>query len=112
MSSYHIAIGDTMADVFGIFDPQALVVLVVALIGVIPAVLYRNKVDDWFLYTYGFLFVAALATNLEYLLLPEMLNVMEHVVGNMGAGIAFAASAYLYRQRNIVGETGEVDLEV
>lgn len=100
-----------MATVFGVFDAQAMVVLAVALIGIVPVVLYREKTSRWFVYAYGCLLVAALATNLEYVFLPEVLNVTEHVVGNMGAGIAFAVAAYMYRKETIEAED-EIDAEL
>jgi hypothetical protein len=97
-----------MSQVFGVFGAASLVILVVAVVGLIPVVLYRKTTANWFLYAYGFLFVAAFATNFENLLLPDLLNYTEHFVGNLGAGIAFAVAAYVYRKNRIVtdGETG------
>jgi hypothetical protein len=90
-----------MTTVFGVFGPQAFVVLVVAVIGAIPVALYYEKTPKWFLVPYGFLLIAAFATNFENVFLPDTLNFIEHLVGNMGAGIAFALAAYMYRQRSI-----------
>lgn len=84
---------------FGGLDPQAMVVLVVALIGTVPIVLYRKRTDTWFIVAFGCLLTAAIATNAENVILPDVLNLTEHVVGNMGAGVAFAVAAYLYRVR-------------
>ena len=93
-----------MTTVFGVFGPQAFVVLIVAVIGVIPVMLYYERTPRWFLVPYGFLFVAAFATNFENAFLPNLLNFTEHLVGNMGAGIAFALAAYMYRQQSITAE--------
>lgn len=96
-----------MAEIFGVFGPQAFVVLVVALIGLVPVALYFEKTSRWFILPYVFLFVAAFATNFENLLLPDLLNLTEHFVGNLGAGIAFALAAYMYRKQSITGPAGE-----
>lgn len=93
-----------MTQIFGVFGAQAFVVLVVAVIGLVPVVLYRHKTPRWFLVPYAFLFVAAFATNFENLLLPNALNFTEHLVGNMAAGLAFAAAAYVHRRRSILGD--------
>ena len=93
-----------MADVFGLFDPQALVVLMVALIGAVPVALYYEKTDKWFVAAYGFLLFAAVVTNLENVLLGDVLNFLEHSVGNLGAGVAFAVAAYRYRIRRVAGQ--------
>jgi hypothetical protein len=45
--------------------------------------------------------VAAFATNVEDLFLPAVLNLVEHLVGSLGAGIAFATAAYMSRERQI-----------
>jgi hypothetical protein len=101
-----------MAEVFGVFGAATFVVLIVAVIGVVPVVLYREKTANWFLYAYGFLLVAAFATNFENLLLPDLLNYTEHFVGNLGAGLAFAVAAYTYRKNNIEGgDESEADVE-
>lgn len=93
-----------MAEVFGVFGAATFVILVVAIVGLVPVVLYRDTTANWFLYAYGFLFVAAFTTNFENLLLPDLLNFTEHYVGNLGAGIAFAVAAYTYRKNRIGGD--------
>ncbi|WP_136688469.1 hypothetical protein [Halorhabdus amylolytica] len=98
-----------MTTIFGVFDAQAFVVLIIAVVGLAPVLLYRTKTSRWFLFAYAFLFVAAFTTNFENVLLPEVLNLVEHIVGNMGTGIAFAVAAYMYRRQTITAdaETGE-----
>jgi len=96
-----------LSTVFGTFGAQTLVVLIVALVGLVPVVLYRQETPRWFVVAYGFLFVAAFATNFENLFLPTVLNLTEHFVGNLGAGVAFAVAAYVYRQDHIDGTDGE-----
>lgn len=93
-----------MAEIFGVFGAATFVVLIVAVIGLVPAVIYRKSTDKWFLIAYGFLVVAAFATNFENLFLPQVLNLTEHFVGNLGAGVAFAVAAYVYRKNRIEGD--------
>lgn len=102
-----------MAEVLGTFEPQALMVLIVASVGLVPVLLYYERTPQWFVYPYGFLLVGAIATNLENVVLPDLLNLVEHFVGNMGAGAAFAAAAYVYRKQTIEDDGTEppVDTE-
>jgi len=93
-----------MSEIFGVFGAATFVILVVAVVGLVPVVLYRERTPNWFLVAYGFLFVAAFATNFENLLLGDLLNLTEHYVGNLGAGLAFAVAAYTYRKRRIEGD--------
>lgn len=93
-----------MTTVLGSIGAQTFVVLMIAVIGVVPVVLYRHETPTMFLVPYAFLAVAAFATNVENLVLPDALNLVEHFVGNLGAGLSFAAAAYLYR-RQAVGDT-------
>ena len=94
-----------MAEVLGVFDAQAFVVLVVAVIGLVPVLLYRKATPTVLVVPYAFLTVAAFATNFENVILPDVLNFTEHLVGNLGAGVGFAVAAYLYRQRSITDES-------
>lgn len=48
---------------------------------------------------YGFLLLGAIRTNVENLLFHDVLNFIEHSVGNLGAGIAMAVLAYVHRHR-------------
>lgn len=90
-------------SVFGL-DPASSVILIVAVLGLVPVVQYYRKTYNWFVYAYVCLFVAAFATNFEDLLLPTVLNLTEHVVGNLGAGVTIALAAYFYRKERIVGD--------
>lgn len=90
-----------MATIFGL-DPSSSVILAVAVIGIVPVVLYYKKTYRWFVYAYACMVVAAFATNFESLFLPNVLNLTEHVVGNLGTGIALALAAYLYRKEHIL----------
>lgn len=83
----------------GSLNPQELVVLIVALGGLVPVVLYLQETSPWFVIAYGFLVVGAITTNVENLLWHDLFNFIEHAVGNMGAGIAFAIAAYKQRQK-------------
>jgi 4-amino-4-deoxy-L-arabinose transferase-like glycosyltransferase len=93
-----------MATVFGVFEAASFVILVVAVIGVVPVALYHKKTPTWFITAYACFFIAAFATNFENVLLGDLLNGVEHVFGNLGAGISLAVAAYLYRKNNIKGD--------
>jgi len=82
-----------------VFDPQELVVLLVALGGVFPlAVFYRERTRLLVL-VYAFLLVGAVSTNLEALVFPDALNLVEHGVGYLGVGLALALFATRERGR-------------
>lgn len=90
-----------------ILNPQELVVLIVAVGGLVPLAMYYHKTSRWFVLAYGFLLVGAITTNVENLLWHDTFNFIEHAIGNMGAGIAFAIGAYVHRQK-ITGSSGEI----
>jgi hypothetical protein len=92
-----------MATILG-FGAESFVVLIMAVIGLGPVLYYFEKTPIWFTAAYGFLFVAAFATSVEELFLPDVLNLIEHYVGNLGAGVAFAIAAYTYRKQHITAE--------
>lgn len=75
-------------------DPSELVVLLVGLGGLIPVALYARDLPRWVIVAYGFLLLGAITTNVEHLLWHDAVNAVEHGVGNLGAGIAFAVIAY------------------
>lgn len=93
-----------MTQVFGAFGPQAFVVLIVGIIGLVPVALYYSQIPSVIALPYAFLMAAAIATNIENVVLPDVLNLTEHYVGNLGAGVSFAVAAYLYRQRYILDD--------
>lgn len=95
-----------MAEIAGM-DPQSLVILIVALVGLVPVLMYYQETPKWFVVAYGFLLVAAFTTNFENVLLPELLGFLEHSVGNLGAGVAFAVAAYVYRRDVIEADSDE-----
>ena len=82
-----------------VLNPQELVVLIIALGGLIPLVLYFRQTSRWFVLAYGFLLVGAITTNVENLLWHDVFNFIEHSIGNMGAGVAFAIAAYAHRRK-------------
>jgi acyl-CoA synthetase (AMP-forming)/AMP-acid ligase II len=89
--------------------PPELVVLLVAGGGLAIVALFSRRLSRWFALAYGCLLVGAVATNAEHLLMPRTLNLVEHAVGNMGAGLATAVAAYVYRQHNVVGPEQATD---
>lgn len=80
-----------------LLQPQEVVVLIVAVGGLLPIILYYRWATRWVLIAYAFLLIGALATNIENLFWHDQINRIEHFVGNLGAGIAFAVAAYAYR---------------
>lgn len=100
-----------MTEIFGVFGAQTFVVLIVAAIGLLPVALYAKKTSGWFVLAYLFLCFGAFATNFENAFLPGWMNFAEHLVGNMGAGIAFALAAYMYRQKSITTEETQTQVE-
>jgi hypothetical protein len=80
-------------------DPQALVVLAVAISGLALVLFYYRKLPRWLVFPYGFFVLGAVVTNAEALFHPDLLNLVEHAVANLGVGLAFALVAYLNRRR-------------
>ncbi|WP_380676265.1 hypothetical protein [Salinigranum sp. GCM10025319] len=80
-------------------NPPELVVLLVGLGGLIPVALYARDLPRWVIAAYGFLLFGAIATNVEHVLWYDAVNAVEHGVGNLGAGIAFALIAYRHGRR-------------
>lgn len=82
-----------------LLDPQELVILLVAVGGLVPLAIYYRVLPRLIVLPYAFLVIGAVMTNAERLFFPDLLNAIEHSVGNLGAGIAFAVLAYAYRRR-------------
>lgn len=93
------------------FEPAELVVLVVALVGLLPILTYYREETRWLTFAYGFLLIGAVATNLEAVVLPGVVNLGEHVLGVMGAGVAFAVAAYMHRRDQIETDDGPDGVE-
>ncbi|MFB6141159.1 MAG: hypothetical protein ABEJ26_12080 [Halosimplex sp.] len=91
---------------------MSVTIAVVAVLGLVPVAVQYREASKWFAVGYGLLVVAALATNLEDVVLGGLLNGVEHAVGLMGAGIAFFLAAYVHRRREIEdGAVGGPDLD-
>lgn len=99
-----------MLPLIDAFDPAALVILVVALVGLVPIAVYYREETRVFVLPYACLLIAAIATNAENVVLPNLLNLTEHVVGILGAGVTFAVAAYL-RRRNVIQTDSRTDVE-
>lgn len=87
-----------MALSFGALEPGELVLVTVALVGLIPVAVRYTDEAKWFAVGYCCLVVGAIATNVEALFLGDLFNLVEHAVGLMGSGIAFAYATYQRRQ--------------
>lgn len=87
-------------------DPAAVVILVVAVIGLLPIVAYYRTETRVFVFAYAFLLTAAIATNVENVILPDIFNLIEHAVGILGSGIMFAVAAYLRRRETVNADEG------
>ena len=75
--------------------PQELVVLLIAIGGFVPIIVYRARVSRWVVLPYVFLALGAVLTNVEHLIWHDMLNLLEHSIANLGAGVAVAMLGYL-----------------
>lgn len=78
----------------GPFTVLELVGLSVALLGTYPVLRQHRADTKWFTVGYLLLVVGMLATNLEAVVLPVILNFTEHVVGIGLAGLVFLFAAY------------------
>lgn len=95
----------TMAGVLTSFDPLEVAVCVIALIGLVPVLTQYREETKYFALGYVLLVISAVATNLEAVVLPDVLNVVEHGAGIAGAGVVFLVAAYL-RRGEITGVSG------
>ena len=94
-----------MVSELSALDPKELVLIAIALMGLVPVLLaYRDR-SKWFVAGYVLLVVGAIATNVEALVLGDVLNVVEHGAGLLGSAVAFLVAAYL-RRRNVVMADG------
>lgn len=87
-----------MALSVGALEPGELVLVTIALVGLIPVAARYTSDAKWFAVGYCCLVVGAIATNAEALFLGDLLNVVEHGVGLMGSGLAFAYATYRRRK--------------
>ncbi|AAG19969.1 MULTISPECIES: hypothetical protein [Halobacterium] len=87
-----------MMGILEVLDPPKAVLPLIALIGLVPVVARYRTESRWFVVGYGLLAVATLATNLENIVLGDVLNGTEHALGLMGSGIAFLVAGYYRRQ--------------
>lgn len=87
-------------------DAKELVLVLVALLGLIPVVTQRTEGARLFTLGYLLLFFGAVATNLEAIVLPDVLGLLEHVVGIGAAGVLFCYAAY--RRRQLILDGGEL----
>lgn len=99
-----------MLQIIDAFDPAALVILVVAVVGIVPIAVYYREETRVFALAYVCLLVSAFATNAENVVLPELLNLTEHVVGLLGSGLMFAYAAH-HRRKTVVTSDDTTDAE-
>ncbi|SEW25271.1 hypothetical protein [Halobacterium jilantaiense] len=92
----------------GAFGVLEVVGLIVAVLGLLPVLSQYKDETKWFTAGYLLLVVGMIATNLEAVVLPVVLNVTEHVVGIGLAGITFLFAAYQRRQDIVERQTSEV----
>ncbi|MFC7068943.1 hypothetical protein [Halobaculum lipolyticum] len=83
----------------GALDAKELVLVAVAVAGLIPAITQRTEGARLFSLGYVLLVFGAVATNLEHVMLGEVLGLLEHVVGIGAAGVVFFLAAYSRRKR-------------
>lgn len=88
----------------GALEPGEIVVLTVALVGLVPVMLRYSDDAKWFVVGYCCLVVGAIATNVEALFLGDLFNFVEHGVGLLGSGLAFAYAIY-ERRTSLLSES-------
>ncbi|MFC7141159.1 hypothetical protein ACFQMA_15145 [Halosimplex aquaticum] len=96
-----------MSGIFAALEPAKVALAVIAVLGIAPVVIQYRDRSKWFAVGYGLLVAATLFTNLESLFLGGLLNLAEHAIGLMGAGIAFLVAALVHRRR--LREEGVLD---
>jgi len=90
-------------------SPMEIALVTVAVVGCIPVAIQYRKRSRWFAVGYAMLVAAAVSTNVESLILPDVFNYAEHGIGLMGAGLAFFAAAYVHRRE--ITDSEEVSLD-
>ena len=98
-------------SILGGLDPAELVILVVGLASLIPVAMYYRDVPTWCVVAYGCLLIGAVTTNLEHLLWPGRLHLIEHSIGYFGAGVASGVGAYIHRRRVAQSSQSDSSLE-
>lgn len=84
--------------VLSALDPVELLTLVVALLGLIPVAIYYRPQAKLLTAGYALLVLNLACTNLEVLLLGDLLDLAEHGT-LMGSGLVFFGAAYAQRKR-------------
>ncbi|MFC7205175.1 hypothetical protein ACFQJC_16775 [Haloferax namakaokahaiae] len=82
-----------MASELAALDPKELVLVLIALVGLVPVLLLHTSRSKLFTGGYLLLCVGALATNVEALVLGDILNLVEHGAGIAASGIVFLLAA-------------------
>ncbi|WP_049926979.1 hypothetical protein [Halopiger goleimassiliensis] len=98
-----------MALALSALEPGELILLTIAVVGLVPVLLGYKPEAKWFAVGYGCIVVGTLATNLEALAFNTAFNFLEHSVGLMGVGIAFAYATYHRRQRLLAQSDDEIE---
>ncbi len=85
------------------FEPAEFSVMIIAFIGLAFVLLnVRRHRMRLFSIAYLFVVIGAVATVAESFVIPDILNVVEHAIGFMGAGLLFAWVAQNTRKHNAV----------
>lgn len=93
------------------FDPHKAVLPIIAVIGLIPVLLYYRRSSRLFVLGYILLILATVVTNVENLFLGTVLNYTEHYLGLMGSGLAFLFAAYVRRKQVLADDASGADPE-
>lgn len=88
----------------GPFGTLEVVGLLVAVIGLVPVLSQYREETRWFTMGYVLLVIGMIATNLEAVVLGDVLNLVEHGIGIGLAGLTFFLAAYLRRKNRIETE--------
>ncbi|AEH35327.1 hypothetical protein [Halopiger xanaduensis] len=98
-----------MASGLSALEPGELILLIVSVVGLAPILLRYTSEAKWFAVGYGCIVAGLIATNAEGIALGGVFNGIEHSVGIMGSGIAFAYAVYHRRQALLAASADAVD---
>ena len=82
-----------------LLNPQEVTVLLIAVGGIFPVLIFYRYASRLQLLAYGFFLLGAITTNIENLFWYDWFNLLEHSIANLGVGVTFAAIAYLNYKR-------------
>lgn len=96
-----------MAVMVGPFELYEVLLMALLLVGLIPVTLqYLAHRNRWFYSAYVAFCIGSVATVLEHVMLPDLLNLVEHTVGIMLSGLLFWLTA-MYSAEDVIDDRDE-----